>query len=289
MVEKKGAAVFGGDLRQCCLCNLLAQEEGEVYALYFDQCGELDKRVKRVQPDELPEIGLAVFPLPAFCGGERLNAPFCPSPPLWESCLDYIKPGAWVLGGMLPARFCELAKQRGLHVADYYMREELSVLNCIPTAEGALEIAMRETSRTIFGARALVTGFGRVGKAMVKLLLGCGAKVTVTARRQEDLAWARMTGAAAEPMEKLAAAAADADLIFNTVPACLFGREILAGLPKECLLIDLRSKPGGVDFEAAKELGVRVIWALSLPGKVAPLTAAEIIRDTIDHILEEWE
>lgn len=34
-------------------------------------------------------------------------------------------------------------------------------------------------------------------------------------------------------------------------------------------------------------LGVRVIWALSLPGKVAPVSAAEIIKDTVFNILEE--
>ena len=52
-------------------------------------------------------------------------------------------------------------------------------------------------------------------------------------------------------------------------------------------MIDLASKPGGVDFEAAKRLGVRVIWALSLPGKVAPITAGEIIKDTVLNILKE--
>ena len=51
--------------------------------------------------------------------------------------------------------------------------------------------------------------------------------------------------------------------------------------------MDLASKPGGVDMEAASRLGVRVIWALSLPGKVAPVTAGKIIRDTIYHILNE--
>ena len=40
------------------------------------------------------------------------------------------------------------------------------------------------------------------------------------------------------------------------------------------------SKPGGVDLGAAGKLGLTVIWALSLPGKVAPVTAGAAIRDT---------
>jgi dipicolinate synthase subunit A len=42
-----------------------------------------------------------------------------------------------------------------------------------------------------------------------------------------------------------------------------------------------------VDFEKARDLGVKAIWALSLPGKVAPLTAAEFIRDTVYNIMDE--
>ena len=42
-----------------------------------------------------------------------------------------------------------------------------------------------------------------------------------------------------------------------------------------------------MDFEAAKELGLNVIWALSLPGKVAPITAGKIITDTILNIIGE--
>ena len=56
---------------------------------------------------------------------------------------------------------------------------------------------------------------------------------------------------------------------------------------KDCLVIDLASKPGGVDFKAASELGVKVVWALGLPGKVAPISAGRIIADTVMNILSE--
>ena len=41
------------------------------------------------------------------------------------------------------------------------------------------------------------------------------------------------------------------------------------------------------DMEAAKDLGVKVIWALGLPGKVAPVTAGNIIKETICNIFSE--
>ena len=63
----------------------------------------------------------------------------------------------------------------------------------------------------------------------------------------------------------------------------------LLDLKEDCLVIDLASKPGGVNLKAAAQLGTKVIWALSLPGKAAPATSGRIIRDTIYHILQELE
>ena len=49
---------------------------------------------------------------------------------------------------------------------------------------------MEQLPITIHGARVLVVGFGRVGRALAQRLAALGAKVTVAARRYESLAWA---------------------------------------------------------------------------------------------------
>ncbi len=66
-----------------------------------------------------------------------------------------------------------------------------------------------------------------------------------------------------------------------------FDEEKLKRIKSGALIIDLASYPGGVDFEKAKELGIKTIHALSLPGKVAPKSAGEIIESTILSILKE--
>ena len=75
--------------------------------------------------------------------------------------------------------------------------------------------------------------------------------------------------------------------MINTVPARVLGEAELAELRPDCLVIDLASKPGGVDLDAAARLGKKVVWALSLPGKVAPVTAGRAIRTAIYNILSE--
>ena len=77
------------------------------------------------------------------------------------------------------------------------------------------------------------------------------------------------------------------DLVFNTVPAPVLGAEALRKLQPTALVVDLASKPGGVDFAAARELGRRVEWALSLPAKTAPRAAAGYVRDSLYQIMEE--
>ena len=73
-------------------------------------------------------------------------------------------------------------------------------------------------------------------------------------------------------------------LIINTVPADILSRAVLANCAPDTLLLDLASGEGGV-CEDAKNL-CRVIHALSLPGKVAPKSAAAAIAQTVRHMLE---
>ncbi len=67
----------------------------------------------------------------------------------------------------------------------------------------------------------------------------------------------------------------------------ILNQERMEHVNNDCLLIDLASNPGGIDKKAAKERNLKLIWALALPGKVAPVTTAEFIKDTIYNILKE--
>lgn len=146
---------------------------------------------------------------------------------------------------------------------------------------------MEELPITLHGARALVIGYGRLGKVLARQLRGLGVRVSVAARKYADLAWIRAEGLEAERSDQLSGWLCGYDLVVNTVPAPILGREELTQLKPGCLVIDLASKPGGVDFDAAAQLGVKAVWALSLPGKVAPVTAGLAIRDAIYNILTE--
>ena len=292
MTEKqKHIAVLGGDVRQAHLADVLAEKNSGfvVSAIFMEKTAKLSAKVRRTNDPRkaLPNCGTVIFPLPLLDARGKLNAPQSETSPELGDCLAHIAPEANVFAGMVSESSRRFAAERGVELIDYFTREEFAVLNAVPTAEGAIEIALREMPVTLFGSTCLVLGYGRIAKALTRLLAGFGARVRVAARKQSELSWAKINGCEPLAICELDDYLRDVDCVFNTVPALLLGEEKLMRLGRQCLVIDLASKPGGVDFKAANRLGIKAIHALSLPGSSAPHTAGEIILSTIFNILNE--
>lgn len=132
-------------------------------------------------------------------------------------------------------------------------------------------------------------GYGRIGKILSRMLHGLGANVWVEARKYADLAMIEGHGYEPLSLGELKNVIGEFDIIFNTVPSLILDEALLKRVHPDTLIIDLASKPGGVDFESAKLMGIKVIWALSLPGKISPVTSGIIIKDTIMNIINELE
>lgn len=284
MLRAKNIWVAGGDPRQAALAALLADDGHSVHTYALERGAGTKCKLSL---DGADRADCVVLPLPAAGADGKLNTPLSADSHELPEVLDALRPGQLVCAGMAGEGLKRMAEERDLVLRDYFAREELAVLNAIPTAEGAIQIAMEELPITLHDARVLVVGCGRLGKALAPRLRALGARVWVSARRYEQRAAAESMGLGSEGVDHLPDWLCSYDLVFNTVPARILGVEELAALKEGALVIDLASRPGGVDMDAAAALGVRVIWALSLPGKVAPVTSGRYIKDTIYHIMEE--
>ncbi len=280
--------IAGGDLRFAALAEKLA-ENNRVFAAGFDRSAVMSEKIKRADRiSELKErVDCLVLPLPASPDGVTVRTPYSGRSISLESLVPAVKDGGIVFGGMISPEVRKLFESRGLTVSDYAAREEFAVLNAIATAEGAVQAAMEELPTTLSGRRILIIGAGRIAKALIGVLSGFRADITIAARKKADLAWAKVYGCKAVQIDGIGDAAAESEVIFNTVPAVLLDEKRLKRVPSGCPVIDLASKPGGVDFDTAGMLGVKAIWLLSLPGKVAPVTSGEVIAETIGNILAE--
>lgn len=287
MIDINSFGLLGGDRRQAALADALARDGCTVRVWGLDGL-PLDPKVKQCALDELlNNSAVVILPLPATADGRTLNAPYAPQPLVLDDAFAERLQFKEVYGGRMAAVYATSGKWRLIDASDYYTREEFAVRNAGVTAEGAIAVAVREYEGSLLGSKCLVAGYGRIGRALSRLLRALGADVTVSARRPRDLAWIELDACRAVPTASIGAGREPYDLVFNTIPAMIFPRRVLAQLKPGCVLIDLASKPGGVDYEAAKELGVHAVQALSLPGKTAPRAAAEIIRDTIYNMMEE--
>jgi len=280
-------ALLGGDLRLLAAKKRL-EELGYDTALYgFDTygCG-----LSLPLEEALAGAELLLFPVPVLRNG-RLNLPFAeeklPLPVLIDRLSPYLSSVSAAFGGVFPAELEEALAARGVAVCDLCREERFNVLNAIPTAEGAVAIAMNHLDITLNGASVCVLGYGRIGKALCRMLTALGAHVTAVSRKDRDMALSQLFGCRACDYETLPAYAGEFDVLFNTVPETVVTESCLAAMKPGAFVIDLASKPGGVDGDAALRHGVQVITALSLPGKVAPVTAGRIIADCLHRKARE--
>lgn len=282
--------IAGGDMRFSALAEELAENE-QVCTVGFDKnVFSSDKITVSENVMSLPyRADCLVLPLPASSDGITLNTPFYSGTVSLSELTGCVNRDGIVFGGRISPAVRDIFSSKGIEVVDYFEREELTVLNALATAEGALQIALEEQPVMISGSRILITGMGRIAKSLIRILSGFGADITIAARKCSDLAWAEVFGCNTAEISELEGSDAlkNADIIFNTVPHTVLTEQLLKKCSKKCLIIDLASKPGGMDMEAAGRLGLRAIWALSLPGKTAPVSSGRMIARTIENILHE--
>ena len=277
-------AVLGGDLRSAHLAMALAAGGDFVYAAGFDRFS-FPGIVRRCSVQEaIARSDTVILPLPVSKDGQTLFAPYgsaqMPLTADWPTLLAH------------KTVFCgrsETVPQtpdwQALRMIDYAAAPEFAMRNAVPTAEGAIQLALAESDRTLCGARCLVIGYGRIGRVLARLLAAFGTELTVAARKCADLAEIEGHGWRAVETTRIAASGAY-DFIFNTVPAPVLDADSLAHCATEAMVFELASAPYGTDFDAAKRLNIPVIPAPGLPGKTAPRTAGAIIRSVVLHYMQ---
>lgn len=286
-------AVIGGDVRQLWLASALHDDGYEVAVYGFGSNNIIGGAVRCSQlSDALGLCDAVILPLPYSSDGRRVNCPLGGDIPLVD-VFNGIEKGTLVLGGRLDDNAKKHADTAGIILEDYFESEEVCIANAIPTAEGAAAVAMTELPVTLHGAQTAVLGFGRVARAMAKLLAGFGAKVTIAARREDDLAWIKLYGYTPMHFNEIEKLCSGYDVIFNTVPSRIIDEKFLSKFAAEPptwkVIVDLASKPGGADPDAVKAYNVKLIHALSLPGRVAPATSGMILRGSVTSLLRRHE
>ena len=277
-------AVIGGDRRSALLAGML-QREGERVQSFALERAALPAEIPRSDclQEALYGAQAVILPLPAERAG-LLNAPLSSASCPMEELFDALWPGQLVFGGLFSEEWRRAAASRGLLPVDWMRCPGFVLGNAALTAEGAVGVLLEESERSLCGSRALVSGFGRIGRLLALKLKALGAHVTAAARRAESRAEAEALGCEALPYSALPGGF---DFVVNTAPARVLDESFLCLLPEDALLLELASAPGGYDRTLAEQLGLRCLSAPGLPGRSAPRSAAELMRRELRRAMKE--
>lgn len=262
-------SVIGGDLRIVELIKFLSTNEKNQISLYgMDNNIEL-KSLKsfNLLEDAIQNSEIIITSIPLSKDGQLINAPFSSNKIFVKDLFELACNKRIITGNVTDEIAKNINQSNQNEIIDILKYEELTILNAIPTAEGAIQLAMEESKITIHNSKCLVMGFGRIGKILAKMLEGMGAKVYCEARKKTDIAFIKAYGYNAIELKELKQFLKEFDFIFNTIPYVILDKSYLNEIDKECIIIDLASKPGGVDFVEAQNKGLKAKWALALPRK----------------------
>lgn len=281
-------AVLGGDLRELELAKTLLNYNIDLRLVGFPRCPELENA--KYFFDAFEAVKGAEFVMAPMANTDMEGRIFLrldnEEPIDLKKLIPVFSANTVLFIGVAKPIITELADKYQIRIVETAEIDEIAILNSIPTAEGAIQLAMEELPITLHGSKCLIVGFGRCGMTLARNLKSLGAKVSIATRRKSQLARAIEMGLIPLPLKELINHT-EFDVIFNFAPALILTRSYLERLRKSTLIIDLAAAPGGVDYDAAELLGIKSILALSLPGKVAPVTAGKILSDCIPRLLQE--
>lgn len=283
----KKVTVLGGDKR-CAVCANMFCELGYECAVYGMEKQPCDCRSTKcvTLSDALGMCDVLILPLPASVDGKHIFCPFSENEISIGDVAELIGPKTLIFAGNLPENAFPLNKKRIINYSD---NEKLTALGAICTAEGAIKEISGICEKSLCECKILVSGFGRIGKHLARLLNAYGASVFVSTSTSEKIPLIDSLGYTPVPNSKLSEECTKQpfDVIINTVPSKIFDEKTLSSLAGTPIYIELASKPYGIDFDAAEKHGVCVKKLPGIPGKLYPKSAGRALFHSISAELSK--
>ncbi|MDQ0090569.1 dipicolinate synthase subunit A [Paenibacillus anaericanus] len=282
----------GGDARQIEVINKCVEMDATVRVVGFDRLESplIGVSHETLTPGLLAGADVVVLPVMGCDDHGVISAPFSTGEVVIRNeMFAAIREGVLVYTGISKNFLKKMSMEYGFRLIELLERDDVAIYNSIPTAEGAVMMAIQNTDITIHGSSCIVLGIGRTGFTLAETLQGLGATVKVGVRREDHVARAVQMGWKPFATTDLALYAGEIDLIFNTIPTMIVTAQIISKMPRQAVIIDLASAPGGTDFRFAEKRGIKALLAPGLPGIVAPKTAGIIIANSLcQSIMEEF-
>jgi len=273
---------IGGDDRQFFMVKALVMEGASVCVYGLKMLEPIPEVT--IAPDLITAMNFSdiiVGPIPFSKGENYVTSYIKPEDLTVQAFINSIKITHKIFGGAIPLSICSYCEELHIMCIDFMKCEDVAIRNAISTAEGTIVEAITRSKIVLHKSPCLILGFGRCATVLAGKLKGLDANVTICARRSEALSLAQAIGYDTLPISDLEEHISKFDFIFNTIPALILDGNVLKSVNQQATIIDISSKPGGIDFEQATNLDINASLCLGLPGKYAPKTSADILVDAL--------
>lgn len=289
MKNIKKIAIIGGDARYLPLIHFLNKRDNvHLQLIGFEQVeqsytGAMQSTIDNLVTNDLDAV---LLPITGIDEKGYIAATFSNQKiRLTEEWFSQLPADCLIFTGIANSQLTAYTKNNGLTLIKLMSRNDVAIYNSIPTAEGAIMLAMQHTDITIHGANVFIFGFGRVGETTANRFASLGANVSVVTKYESDLARIYERNWQGYSIDQVSDYIGNSQIIINTIPAKVINQTLLQKMKSEAIVIDLASKPGGTDFSFAEKRGIKAFHALGLPGLVAPKTSGEMLAERIAKIL----
>jgi len=289
-MHKHKILVFGGDKRTIHMVHELAVAGFQIVVVGFDHIQFHHAHIKKepLQKSIFITVTAVILPVGGTDEYGKVVAPYSKDDLYFtKEYAKQLSSSTVVYTGIANAYIKELLAEYHISFVSIFQRDDIAILNSIPTAEGTLQKAIEMTDKTIHQSRTFVIGFGRIGKTLARLFKAVGAEVTVVAKKGKQQARIIEMGCSFVALEELQHSIQHADICINTVPALIITPEIIDEMHESIRIIDVASSPGGMDYLYAKQSGLTYEHLLGIPGKTAPVTAGHILATVLTQCFHE--
>ena len=282
----KNIGIIGGDLRILKLIELLKEDGYNVYTYNMNINNDSNNLSNISKLIDLSDY--IVSGIPISKDEKTVTSIYNTEKIYLEDIVDKMKNKTFI-AGKISNKIVGLMKQNGNVVYDLMEDEVLTINNAVSTVEGTISKIISNTEKNIYESDILILGYGRIGKLLAERLEGFKANVFCEARNEKDLTWIKTSGFTPIYLNDLKQylETIDFDVIVNTVPEIILDKKLLDLVNKKTYIVDLASKPGGLDFDYADSINLNYEWTLAVPGKVAPTSSAKYIKESLEKIIEK--
>ncbi|MEZ4357216.1 MAG: dipicolinate synthase subunit DpsA [Eubacteriales bacterium] len=279
--------VIGGDKRQLLAAQIL-KEHGYTVMIYGFE--KLPEAIGDMKPASLSlENKIVLLPLPYKNEYGYINMPYSEKIVHLTDLAEELSKCSYVVLGKADKEAIEILKGCDVPYSDLMNDEAFVVKNARITAEAAVNCIQARSEKAILDLDILISGYGRVTRCLLPILTSMSSKITVCTRSRKNAEWVFTHGARPGDSNNIKEEVKNADIIINTAPAVIFGKEEILATKPDVMYFELASPPYGIDFNAAMMLKRKVYIESSLPGRYYPESAAQAVCEAFLRAVESGD